>query len=276
MNIYISTNLYTPSELENIFPLLDKINDKNIGIELFPEWHDRQFIDILDKNLDKFENYHISLHGPYYHTEHSSEKGSIEYENSKEYFRSTLELSKQLNSRYIVYHHNNCRVKLENRIEMISNSTENLLELNELAKAYGVDIVVENAGVLSRNNMLFDEEQFIEIAKGIDNKILIDIGHAFANNWNLNHVISELKHRIVAYHLHNNDGVEDNHNRIRDGKLDIDGFFEIYKKYTPSADLVIEYSKNCRKDVDGIIKDVNEIKKMLGKGKIDAAIEFYA
>lgn len=264
MNIFISTNLYAPSESENIFILLDKINDKNIGIELFTEWHDRQFIEILSKNLDKFKSYPSSLHGPYYHTEHSKRKGCIEYETSTEYFRSTLELSKQLKSKYIVYHHNNGRVKPESRLEMISNSAENLLELNELANEYGIDIVVENAGVLSRHNVLFNEEQFIEIAKGIENKILLDIGHAFANNWNLNYVINELKDKIVAYHLHNNDGVEDNHNRIRDGKLSIDDFFESYRKFTPSADLVFEYSKHCNKDVEGIIEDVNDVKKILG------------
>lgn len=255
--------MYTPSELENIFSLLDKINDNNIGVELFPEWQDRQFIDALHKNLNKFKNYNSSLHGPYYNTEHSKKKGSMGYEISKEYFISTLELSKQLNSKYIVYHHNNCKVRPENRTEMISNSAENLLELNEISKAYGVDIVVENAGVLSRDNMLFDEEQFIEMSKAIDNKILIDIGHAFANNWNLNNVMNELKDKIVAYHLHNNDSVEDNHNRIRDGKLNIDNFFESYKKYTPGAHLVLEYSENCSKDVKGIIEDVNEVKRIL-------------
>lgn len=118
--------------------------------------------------------------------------------------------------------------------------------------------------MFSRHNVLFNEEQFIEIAKGIENKILLDIGHAFANNWNLNCVINELKDKIVAYHIHNNDGVEDNHNRIRDGKLNIDDFFESYRKFTPSADLVFEYSRNCSKDVEGIIEDVNDVKKILG------------
>jgi len=263
MNIYISTNLYTPNELENIFTVLDKINDKNIGIEIFPEWQDGQFIDTINKKLNKFKDYHISLHGPYYGTEHSKEKGTMAYEISKEYFISTLELSKDLNSKYIVYHHNNCKVELKNKREMIKNSSENLLELNELAKAYGTDIVVENAGVLSHNNMLFNEKEFIAMAKSISNKILIDIGHAFANKWDLNYVISELKDKIAAYHLHNNDGVEDNHNRIRNGKLNIDSFFEIYKKYTPDAELVLEYSKNCREDMEGIIADVNEIKNIV-------------
>lgn len=262
MNIYISTNLYTPDELEDIFLLMNKINDENIGIELFPEWHNKQFIDVIDRNLDKLKNYNISLHGPYYHTEHSKEKGTVEYENSKEYFISTFKLSKQLNSNYIVYHHNNCKVKLENKIEMINNASDNLVELNDLSEVYGANIVVENAGVLSRNSMLFDEEEFIEMAKSIDNKILIDIGHAFANNWNLNRVIYELKDKIVSYHLHNNDGIQDAHNRIRDGKINIDDFFEVYRKCTPQAHLVLEYSKECRKDINGIIEDLNEIRHL--------------
>lgn len=263
MNIYISTNMYTPNNLEKVFQLLKKINDQNIGIELFPEWHDRQFIHTLRGNLDKFKKYPSTLHGPYYYTEHSKKSGLIEYERSKEYFQRTLELSKKINSKYIVYHHNNCEVEFEERMEMIKNSTENLLELNKLAKPYNVDIVVENAGVASHNNVLFNEEQFIELANNIDNKILIDVGHAFANNWNLVRVISELKDKIVSYHLHNNDGIEDTHNRIRDGKLNIDDFFRSYKKYTPSADLVIEYGKNCSRYMDDILKDINDIKQMI-------------
>ncbi|MEW9122227.1 MAG: sugar phosphate isomerase/epimerase [Thermotaleaceae bacterium] len=259
MNIFISTNLYLPTELEKIFILLERMEDKEIGIELFPEWHDNQFGEAINKNLEKLKGYPSALHGPYYHTEHSRKKGCEEYKTAKEYFIKTLELGKALNSKYIVFHHNNCPVEAETREEIIKNSAENLLELNDLAKDYQIEIVVENAGVLSRKNMLFDENQFIEIAKSIDNKILVDIGHAFANNWNLDRVMAELKDKIVAYHLHNNDGVQDNHNRIRDGKLNMDDFFESYRKHTPHADLVIEYSKKCKEDVDGIIEDIEEI-----------------
>ncbi len=262
MKIYISTNAYSPNNLENVFSLLEKIDDKNIGIELFPEWHDKEFEEILEKNKDRFRAYNLSLHGPYYYTEHSSPMDTEEYEKTKEYFIKTLQLSKDLNSKYIVFHHNNCIVEEEKREEMLRNSTENLMELNELAKEYGACILVENAGVLSRNNVLFNEEEFIEMAKGIENKILIDIGHAFANNWNLENLVSELKDKIVSYHLHNNDGIADSHNRILDGKLSIEEFFSIYKKYTPTADLVIEYSKISASE-DGLIDDINTIKELV-------------
>lgn len=265
MNIYISTNLYNPDQLEEIFSLLDKINDRSIGIELFVEWQNDVFIKFIDDNIDRLKDYKISLHGPYYETEHSAEKGSLEYIRTNEYFNSTLEISKELNSRYIVYHHNNCKVVQENKERMIEASSENLIDLNENAKEYDSKIVVENCGVISHENMLFNEKEFIEMAKSIPNNILIDIGHAFANKWYIENIIMELKDKIVAYHIHNNDGFEDNHNRINDGKLSFDKFLDLYKKYTSDADLVLEYGKQCYKDVFGIIEDIEYIKNKLNK-----------
>ena len=263
MNIYVSTNLYNPDELEEVFTLLDKIDDKDIGIELFVEWQDDTFIRFINNNIERLKKYKISLHGPYYEIEHSSEKGSLEYIRSNEYFNSTLEISKELNSRYIVYHHNNCRITNRDREKMIEISSQNLKELNECAKEYDSKIVVENCGVISRENMLFNEKEFIEMSKSISNNILIDIGHAFANKWDLENVIRELKDKIVAYHIHNNDGFNDNHNRINDGKLKFDKFIELYKKYTSNADLVLEYGKQCYKDDFGIIEDIEYIKNKL-------------
>lgn len=267
MGIYISTNLFRPNDLEKIFSLVDKvnesINDEKVGIELFPEWQSEVFEEVLNNNLDKFKKYNISLHGPYYKTEHSEKKGTEKYELSKEYFMKTLKLSKKVNSSYIVYHHNNCKLFNKDIYEVINTSSENLIELNNLAKEYNVDIVVENAGVKKADNMLFDENEFIEMAKKIDNNILIDIGHAFANKWDLKHVIKTLKDKIVAYHLHNNDGINDCHNSILDGKLDMKEFFKWYKEYTCAADLVIEYGTQCNDDVGKIVSDVKWIKKAM-------------
>ena len=123
------------------------------------------------------------------------------------------------------------KVIKEKKEEMMRISSENLLELNKLAKKYDGNIVVENCGVISHENMLFDEDEFIEMAENIPNDILIDIGHAFANGWDLNNVIYRLKEKIVSYHLHNNDGFEDCHDSIRKGKIDIDEFFKMYRKF---------------------------------------------
>ena len=265
MNIYISTNLYSPENLIDIFNLLDMVGDSNIGIELFPEWQNKVFSEMLRKNIDRFKEYNISLHGPYYDTEHSSERNSESYKKTMEYFKNTLKLSQELKSRYIVYHHNNCQVIKEKKEEMMRISSENLLELNKLAKKYDGNIVVENCGVISHENMLFDEDEFIEMAENIPNDILIDIGHAFANGWDLNNVIYRLKEKIVSYHLHNNDGFEDCHDSIRKGKIDIDEFFKMYRKYTPNADLVIEYGKQCGNDMKIIDNDIDFIKNKIYK-----------
>ena len=184
MNMYISTNIYNPYELEEAFELLEKSGDKNIGLELFVEWQDEKFEEAIKKNIEKFKEYNISMHGPYYNTEHSAEKGTSDYERTVGFFKKSLKLSKEINSKYIVYHH-------------------------------------------------------------------------------LERVMERLKDKIAAYHIHNNNGYNDNHDRIRNGNLDFDEFLKCYKKYTPDADLVIEYGKQCYDDNEGIIEDINYIKKYL-------------
>lgn len=265
MGIYISTNLFRPRDLENIFPLVDKvkealklekIEDEKVGIELFPEWQSEIFEEVLRGNLEKFKSYNISLHGPYYKTEHSEKCGTEGYDRAIDYFTRTLQLSKDLKSEYIVYHHNNCKITNKDKREIIKVSSENLLELNKLSKEYDANIIVENAGVKFNDNMLFDEDEFIDMAKSIDNTILIDIGHAFANGWNLERVIKELKDKIVSYHLHNNNGINDSHDLITNGKLNMDEFMKLYKEYTPKADLVIEYGAHCANAINNIVEDI--------------------
>lgn len=263
MSIYISTNLYNPEQLKLIFELLDRIDDRSVGIELFPEWQSEVFCHELAEHMEKLQGYPVSLHGPYYRTEHSKPDGTEEYIRSMNYFQQTLELSQKLNGRYIVYHHNNCRVEPGNRESMVKNSMENLMKLRGEAERFNARIVIENAGVLARGNMLFDEEQFIRIAGNLPEDILLDVGHAHANGWDLSRVMKGLAHKIIAYHVHNNDGYEDNHNRILDGTLDFEQFFDDYKKYTPQADIVIEYGKQCAQQPDAIVHDVEWIKKRL-------------
>lgn len=263
MGLYISTNLYEPELLPDIFLLLDKIGDKSVGIELFPEWQSETFCRSMAEHVGEFRQHPCSLHGPYYRTEHSKATGTDEYARSMTYFRQTLLLSRELNSRYIVFHHNNCRVEPAHRPQMIATSTENLRKLRGEADHFSIPLVIENAGVLSRGNMLFDEQQFIAMAEKEPENILLDVGHAHANGWDLNRVMEKLAPKIVAYHVHNNDQRDDDHNRIGDGTLDFARFFAWYNRYTPQADIVIEYGKHCATDVNGILQDVTYIKRQV-------------
>lgn len=258
MTIYISTNLYEAKQLPDIFSLVKKMPIP-VGIELFPEWQSTIFEQVIEDYLVDFKKYKISLHGPYYQTEHSKKAGTAEYQRSMQYFAKTLQLSSEFGSKYIVYHNNNCKVLPDIKKEMIANSIENLALLRNKARMYNAQIVVENAGIAAYNNMLFNQQEFIEMAKSIPGKILLDIGHANANGWDIKTVMQELAYKIAAYHVHNNNGCDDNHNRILDGTLDFPLFLSWYKQYTPQADIVVEYGKQCAVDIEGIISDVKNI-----------------
>ena len=262
MKISISTNIFKAEECYKIFDLIDSF-EFEVGIELFPEWQDIEFQKFLNEYIDKLKEYRVSLHGPYYETEHSAGKGSIEYERSDQFFLKSLELSKELNSSYIVYHHNNCIINDDNKIEKIKNSREYLIYLNSLADKFGTNIYIENAGVDFKQNVIFNEDEFIEECLNTDNYVLIDLGHAFANGWDIYRLIDRLKGKIKAYHLHNNDGKKDMHDSILTGSYDIDDFLYFYNKVTPEAELVLEYSKNYANKFDIFKRDAEYIREYI-------------
>ncbi len=255
----ISTNLYKTEDLPAIFTLLEQMHRNDIGIELFPAWQTPAFAAFLHEYGSLLVRQPLSLHGPYVDTEHSAPEGSKEYVRSMAYFEKTLALSQKLQARYIVYHHNNCRVSSENRSAMLAASMRNLAALRSRAASFQAQIVIENAGVHQRGNVLFEEEEFVRMAQSVPEKILVDIGHAHANGWDLERLIRCLAGKITAYHVHNNNGVEDQHNRISDGTLDMERFLASCHRYTPTADLVLEYGPQCAADTVGILDDVETL-----------------
>lgn len=266
LNLYISSNICSVDKLNQLFNLIDSLKggeNTTLGLELFPEFQNPEFDEFLTSNIEILQNYKMSLHGPYFFTEHSKPKGTTQYQAAMEYFTKSLKLGKDTNASYIVYHHNNCEVTHDTKKEMIENANENLVQLTKISKEYGVEIVVENAGVMQRNNMLFNEQEFLDMAIEIPNNILIDIGHAFANGWDIENVVSKLKHKIIAYHLHNNDGSHDNHDSILNGAYDMKEFIRIYKKYTPSAELVIEYSQTYLEKPQVLQSDIEWLENKL-------------
>ncbi len=268
MGIYISTNLFLNHDFEEVFPLLDRLNDTSIGIEIFPMWHESDYERRLLKNIDKLQQRPITFHGPYYYAEYSASKGTAGYLRTMEMFRKTLEWAKVLKSGHIVHHHNNCEVAEYKKDEMRKASLENLHDLNSIAGRYGQRLIIENCGVPSCRNVLFNQEEFTQMCLGTGNDCLIDIGHAHCNGWNIAKLMEDLQNKITAYHIHNNYQEKDDHNRIYDGTLDMDGFFDNYMKLTPKADIVIEYCSHVKGDLDGVAEDVNRIKSIVERCSI--------
>lgn len=182
MNLLVSTNVYKPGQLARVIPHLHAFRGQ-IGVELFPMFDADCYEEELLHCLPEFEGIPVSFHGPYYETEHSAAPGTPEYAHSMDLIRQTLPYCVRLQSQYLVFHHNNIPVTEERREEMIRVSRENYREIAELFKPHQIPVVVENAGVLDRGNMLFDQDAFIQLCREEHYPVLIDIGHAYANGW---------------------------------------------------------------------------------------------
>lgn len=175
------------------------------------------------------------------------------------FYREMLPFAKRLHSSYVVFHHNNCKVLDVDREAMLQTADENLRELTALSEAEGIPVAVENVGIKSMGNVLMNQEQFIVECRKLPNPVLIDIGHAHANGWDLRHVMEALQDKIISYHVHNNDGVHDCHQRIYNGTLDFNAFLYDVRELTPKADLVLEYAPDVAADQAGILKDVKTL-----------------
>lgn len=173
MNLLVSTNVYKPGQLARVIPHLHAFRGQ-IGVELFPMFDADCYEEELLHCLPEFEGIPVSFHGPYYETEHSAAPGTPEYAHSMDLIRQTLPYCVRLQSQYLVFHHNNIPVTEERREEMIRVSRENYREIAELFKPHQIPVVVENAGVLDRGNMLFDQDAFIQLCREEHYPVLAD------------------------------------------------------------------------------------------------------
>lgn len=255
MQIYFSTNAIPAAEFKKVISYLEPFGGK-LGIELFPEFDKEGYADAVNDCMETLRQYPASLHGPYYGSDFSHKAGTEAYKRSMELLEQSLECGRRLHAKYMVYHHSNRSFLPEEKDEMLRNARKNYPEIKEKCEQYGVPIVVENAGVTSLHTMLLEEEEFIAECRRLGCDVLIDIGHANANGWNLTHIMEELQDVIISYHLHNNDGCSDGHQRIFNGTLDFEGFMRDYDRLTPDADFVIEYCPGAAEDIEGVFADV--------------------
>ena len=256
-----------------------------MGVEVFPLFHDRDFDAELNRLLPALEKVPVTFHEPYYQADHTAPEGSEVCERTCEMFQKTVRAAEKLKARHIVFHHNNCRVPEDSAIkaQMLERACAEYRKAEAMAKKAGIPLLVENVGVHSRENVLLDEDAFIRLCKKEKYPVLIDIGHAHANGWDIDHLCRTLGDQIHAYHLHNNDGIHDSHRRIHDGTLDFDAFlrtndgihdshrrihdgtldFDAFLRTVRDigrpVDLVVEYAAQVEPDEAGIRADLEEL-----------------
>lgn len=252
-NISVSNLPYVNEHLDE---MLDFIND-NIGIELFIEPLLQDYELNIEKFLNKLNNKNLSFHCPYRLVNEASPEYSDLWEKTLKAFKYTVNLCIKYNCKYMVVHTNESvtdRDKAEKFARKNLDTIINLISNNNIIAA------VENVGI--GFNSIFTIDKYIELFDKYDNiKSLVDLGHAFVNSWDIEKLIYSLKDKIIAYHVHDNDGLSDLHLPIGEGKFNWNEFFNLYKKYTPEAGLVLEYKIGTKKDK--IDHGISYIKKIL-------------
>ena len=240
--VFVNTCVFGIGKLQKVQEYSDCYKDR-IGFEVLPMFDLPEFEGKFQEVLPILAEHPIRFHGPVFGAEHSAKRGSDAYEETMVHIRKTLPYARELESKHLVMHLNNCVVKSDQKDEMVRNALENYKELQELFGAFDCPIYVENTGTIAQGNMLLDQAEFTDLCRQEKFDVLIDIGHANANGWNLKRLILDLKDQIRAFHMHNNDGVHDQHRRLYDGTLDFDAFRSLIDEELPEAVRVIEYTR---------------------------------
>ena len=255
--IYINTCVYGTAKLD-LVPDYDAKYGQKIGFEILPMFDLKEYEEKLTPVLPVFRAHMISFHGPVFCAEHSAKRGTDAYEETMWHVKKMFPYAKELHARHFTMHLNNCEVLPEKKDEMLKNALENYLELTELFAPIGCAIYVENTGTIQQKNMLLDQKEFTDLCREQQFEVLIDIGHAHANGWDLIRLIDDLAPQIRAYHLHNNDGMRDLHSRLHEGTMDFDAVLSHIREKTPEADEIIEYVRT-EQEGPGLQQDIEEL-----------------
>ena len=252
LNTYIDTCVLPRSQLEEAKIYRERYGP-SLGFELLAMFDLSDFEENLKKNLDFFAAGPLMFHEPVWGVEHTAQKGSQAWEEGMYHLRMTAKYAEILHPSAMVCHLNNGSVSPQDREKKLRTALENLEELRELFP--GVTLLLENTGIRSEDTMLLDQEEFTTLCREKQFPVLVDTGHANANQWDLKKLIEDLHPQIYGYHLHNNDGRHDLHSRLRNGTIDFADLIPCIDRFTPEAARVIEY---CSPDSHGepLLEDI--------------------
>ena len=240
MNIYIDTCVLPRSRLEAGRIYRERYGS-SLGFELLMMFDLPDFEDNLKRNLELFAEGPLAFHEPVWGVDHAAPRGSVPWEEGMYHLRLTQKYAAIMHPPTMVVHLSNGPILPGMRDSMLRSALENLEEMQEMFP--DVRLLTENTGIRADRTQLLDQQEFTDLCRSRMMPVLIDVGHANANGWDLPKLIRNLGSQIEGFHLHNNDGVHDLHNRLRNGTIDPAVLVPCMDRYAPEAMRVIEYTR---------------------------------
>lgn len=233
----------------NMLPYMNRIDDCQEllnrwsgGLEISmdgPNW-----IEPLNWSLE-FERFKqhpgpLSVHSPIWELNLASARFEVIRNYSYEVYKECLAWSAHVGAEQMVLHPSLYSTPLFLRKESQARAKENLKRLGDEAQRLGIDLAVENVGF--GDTALFDSEEFVRLFEEIPTiSALIDVGHAFINEWDTPEVLRLLGKRLSAVHLHDNDGNDDLHQPIGEGMIEWTPIWKTLGSMQHSFRTILEY-----------------------------------
>lgn len=250
--------------------MLEKIirNLDNAGAELGTSWNYPEFDALLDAQRSRFRGIPITLHAPF--TEVCCSCESAEHRDMEQRFCRAMRWYRDFKASSIVMHTHERTVTPEKKLLFQEYAMASIDMTARMAREAGVRLTVENVGYAAKGNVLFDQNEFIELFSHLppDVGALIDVGHAMANGWDIPTVIKSLGKRIKAFHLHNTDGIHDLHRPIFEGGLcyspeQMENLLYCIRDNSPRAALILEYAPGEHINTELFQNDLKRIRMIL-------------
>jgi len=190
------------------------------------------------RKISKKSNISLRLHIPYFLPISSSipeiSKAALKFAKKE------ILLAKRVGAKWITIHsgHLDSPWRKEIIIKQAEILIENLKELVNFAKRYGIEINLENswkeAACVKANEIL----KVVKSAPGL--KIVFDIGHANAANLDPIEYFKKIRKCVSAIHIHDNDGKSDQHALIGEGNINFKEFLRECKNSNYYGPFILE------------------------------------
>ena len=237
-----------------------------LGVEIFYEWGGETYWEFALAEIMRDRTGAFSIHAPYQGA--ITEMSLTDREDELfGYLQQPFRLYHKFGGEGYVVHMNApyaAEPSPKEKAERLRRVEDRLARLNDICIREGVTMLVENLAFGHGMKTLCSQEDFLRLFQNNASlNCIIDTGHALLGGLDVFAVQEALGNRLKAYHMHDNDGKEDLHQRVGSGIFDWKRFFEGARLYTPDAQFVMEYNANAVSDILDYAADAHKIRSML-------------
>jgi len=213
------------------------------AVELFmegPQWWMPEAFGHVESARAAFPG-SISIHPPSWDVNIASYTQPIR-EAAIQVYSQAIAWARRLEAAYVVLHLGWRGDPSLPRIECLRRAEDAIRILASLAREAGVTLAVENVGWFGLE--VCDQEEFTALAARVPPGVgvLLDVGHARLAGWDLPAALLTLAPRMVALHLHDNDGARDRHLPIGAGTIDWEPLWPLLRALPTGCQYVLEYA----------------------------------